>query len=175
MELVGRMMDGSISYADRGLEPVPSSLSISQDDKIERLENVPLFHACSQRQLRAVARIAGVFDAPAGTVLIRTGEAGEEFFLIVEGTAQVHVSAKKRIRLRPGDFFGEMSLIDGGPRSATVVAETPLRLLVIHRRHFETLLDKVPGITQTLLVTLCGRVRHAERGLDMSRRMTTRH
>jgi CRP/FNR family cyclic AMP-dependent transcriptional regulator len=170
VELIGRMMDGTISYGDRRLEPVPSSSSINQDDKMERLEAVPLFQGCTRQQLRAVARIAGVFDAPVDTVLIRAGEPGEEFFLIVEGTARVHVSARKRLRLSPGDFFGEMSLLDGGPRSATVVAETPLRLLVIRRRNFRTLLDKVPGMTQNLLVTLCRRVRQAERGWDVSRR-----
>jgi CRP/FNR family transcriptional regulator, cyclic AMP receptor protein len=170
MELVGRMLDGSIAYGDgRGLEPVPSGASINQSDKMERLEAVPLFQGCTQRQLRAIAKIAGVFDAPADTVLIRAGEPGEEFFLIVEGTARVHVSARKRLRLMPGDFFGEMSLLDGGPRSATVVAETPLRLLVIRRRNFQSLLQDVPGMTHSLLITLSRRVRHAERALDVSR------
>jgi CRP/FNR family transcriptional regulator, cyclic AMP receptor protein len=170
MELVGRMLDGTISYTEGGaLEPVPSASSINQSDKMERLEAVPLFQECTRHQLRAVARIAGLFDAPADTVLIRAGEPGEEFFLIVDGTARVHVSARKRLRLRSGDFFGEMSLLDGGPRSATVVAETALRLLVIRRRDFSTLLQKVPGMTQNLLVTLCRRVRQAERGLDVSR------
>ncbi len=175
MELVGRMMDGTISYGDRPeLEPVPSAASIKQDEKMERLEAVPLFSACTRRQLRAVARIADVFDAAAETALIRAGEPGEEFFLIVEGTARVHVSAKKRLRLRSGDFFGEMSLLDGEPRSATVVAETPLRLLVISRKNFSALLDEVPGMTQTLLATLSRRVRVAERALDMSRHASTR-
>jgi CRP-like cAMP-binding protein len=171
MELVSRMMDGTISYGDpRGLEPVPSAASIKQDDKIDRLEAVPLFQACTRRQLRAVARIAEIYDAAPGTVLIRAGEPGEEFFLIVEGTARVHVSAKKRLRLEPGDFFGEMSLLDGEPRSATVVADTSLRLLVIGRRNFAALLDKVPGMTLNLLATLSRRVRRAERALDISRR-----
>lgn len=170
MELVGRMMDGSIPYVDgRGLEPVPSTASINQSDKMERLEAVPLFQECTQRQLRAIAKIAGVFDAPVDTVLIRAGEPGDEFFLIVEGTARVHVTSRKRLRLRPGDFFGEMSLLDGEPRSATVVAETPLRMLVISRRNFQSLLEDVPGMTHNLLITLSRRVRHAERALDVSR------
>jgi CRP-like cAMP-binding protein len=169
MELVGRMMDGTISYTEGGtLEPVPSASSINQSEKMERLEAVPLFQECTRHQLRAVARIAGLFDAPADTVLIRAGESGEEFFLIVDGTARVHVSARKRLRLRP-ETFREMSLLDGGPRSATVVAETALRLLVIRRRDFSTLLQTVPGMTQSLLVTLCRRVRQAERRLDVSR------
>jgi len=174
MELIGRMLDGSISYGDPGLEPVPSAASIKQDEKMERLEGVPLFERCTRRELRAIARIAESFDAAAGTVLIRAGEPGEEFFLIVEGTARVHVSAKKRARLRAGDFFGEMSLLDGEPRSATVVAETAMRLLVISRRNFSGLLEKVPGMVQTLLATLSRRVRLGERALDMSRHASSR-
>jgi len=165
MELTGRMMDGSISYGDGGgLEPSPSGLR--QDDKIERLEEVTLFESCSRRQLKHVARIAETFDAPAGTVLARTGQPGEEFFLIVDGTARVDVSPNKTRQLRPGDYFGEMSLLDGEPRSATVIAETSLRMLVISRRNFTTLLAEVPALTQNLLVTLSKRVRQAESALD---------
>ena len=165
MELIGRMMDGSISYGEGGgLEP--SSSGLRQDDKIERLEEVAIFHSCSRRQLRHIARIADVFDAPAGTVLARTGEPGDEFFLLLEGTARVEVSPKTKRQLQPGAYFGEMSLLDGEPRSSTVVAETPLRLLVINRRNFFTLLAEVPGLTQNLLATLSKRVRQAEAGLE---------
>jgi CRP-like cAMP-binding protein len=161
MELIGRMMDGSISYGEHGpLEP--SSSGLRQDDKIDRLEEVALFQSCNRRQLRHVARIAEVFDAPAGAVLARVGEPGEEFFMILDGTARVEVSPKKQVQLRPADYFGEMSLLDGEPRSATVVAETPLRLLVINRRNFATLLSEVPGLTLNLLATLSKRVREAE-------------
>ena len=137
-----------------------------QEDKIERLKEVSLFEACSQRQLRSVARIARVFDVAAGTLLTRAGEPGDEFPLIIDGTARAEVSAQKHVLLHPGEFFGEMSLLDGGPRSATVVADTPLRLLVISRRHFTVLLKDVPGITETLLVTLSRRVRQAEDRAD---------
>ena len=163
MELIGRMMDGSIPYDPGGrLEPVSSGAGAKQEDKIERLKDVSILQGCSQRQLMSVARIARVFDVAAGTVLTRAGEPGDEFFLIIDGTARVEVSAEKQIPLRPGEFFGEMSLLDGGPRSATVVAATPIRVLVISRRHFSVLLKDVPGLTQTLLVTLSRRVRQAE-------------
>lgn len=163
MELISRMMDGSIPYEAEGrLEPVSSGLGAKQEDRIERLKEVPLFEGCSQRQLRSVAKIARVFDVAAGTVLTRAGEPGDEFFLILDGTARAEVSAEKQASLHPGEFFGEMSLLDGGPRSATVVADTPVRLLVISRRHFSMLLKEVPGLTQTLLVTLSRRVRQTE-------------
>ena len=168
MELVSRILEGSISYNDRG-EPVGRSYfggRVSQDDRIERLEEVNLLDGCSRRQLKAIAKISEVIEVPAGAVLARIGHPGEEFFLILDGHARVEVSPRKRSRLGPGQYFGEMSLLDGGPRSATVIAETPLRLLVIKRRDFSTLLREATDLTQNLLVTLSHRVRHAEAGLN---------
>jgi hypothetical protein len=166
-ELVSRMMDGSISYDPKArLEPVSSGATVKQGDKIERLKEDRIFEECSQRQLRSIARIARVFDAPAGTMLTRAGEPGDEFFLILDGTASVDVATEKRGPLRPGAFFGEMSLLDGGPRSATIVAETPVRLLVISRRNFFVLLKDVPGLNQSLLMTLSRRVRQAEESAE---------
>jgi hypothetical protein len=167
VELVSRMMDGSISYDPKArLEPVSPGAIVKQGDKIERLKEVRIFEECSQRQLRSIARIARVFDAPAGTMLTRADEPGDECFLILDGTASVDVATEKRGPLRPGAFFGEMSLLDGGPRSATIVAETPVRLLVISRRNFSMLLKEVPGLTQSLLVTLSRRVRQAEESAE---------
>ena len=157
--------DGSVSYL-HDLDPVPSRSALNQGDRIERLEDVTIFQGCSRRQLQALARITEEFDAPAGTILTRAGDPGEEFFLIVEGAARVEVSPNRRLRLQSGDYFGEMSLLDRQPRSATVVAETPIRLLVIDRRSFATLLDEVPGLIHRLLVALSRRVRNAERTLN---------
>jgi CRP-like cAMP-binding protein len=163
MELVSRILDGSIPYSLRGgalgrLFPG----RVSQDEKMKRLEEVPLLEGCSQRQLRSVARIAEVIEVPAGTVLARAGQSGDQFFLILDGSARVDVPPRKRAKLKPGDYFGEMSLLDGGPRSATVTADTPLRLLVIQRRDFATLLREAPDLTQSLLATLSRRARQAE-------------
>ena len=165
MELVSRILDGSIPYNDRG-EPLGRSFfggRVSQDD---RIEEVNLLAGCSRKRLRAIAKISEVIEVPAGTVLARLGDPGEEFFLILDGSAHVEVSPRKRSRLGPGQYFGEMSLLDGGPRSATVVADTPLRLLVIKRRNFSTLLREAPDLTQSLLATLSRRVRNAEAGLN---------
>jgi CRP-like cAMP-binding protein len=167
MEFVSRILDGSIPYSPRG-EPRGRSFfggRVSQDDKIERLEEVGLLAGCSRRQLRAIARISEVIEVPEGTVLARNGQPGDQFFLILDGSARVEVTSRKRSRLEPGQYFGEMSLLDGGPRSATVVADTPLRLLVIKRRDFATLLREAPEVTQSLLATLSRRVRVAEAGL----------
>jgi CRP-like cAMP-binding protein len=167
MEFVSRILDGSIPYSPRG-EPRGRSFfsgRVSQDDKIERLEEVGLLAGCSRRQLRAIARISEVIEVAEGTVLARNGQPGDQFFLILDGSARVEVTSRKRSRLEPGQYFGEMSLLDGGPRSATVVAATPLRLLVIKRRDFATLLREAPEVTQSLLATLSRRVRVAEAGL----------
>ena len=163
MEFVSRMMDAyDMNDTPR---PVLSGFRMRQDSKIERLQQVPMLQECTARQLREVARIAQVFEAPVGTVLTRVGEHGEEFFMILDGSARVEVPNGKRSQLRPGDFFGEMSLLDEGPRSATVTAETGIRLLVIRRRHFETLLREAPALTLKILATLSRRVRQLEQAV----------
>jgi CRP/FNR family cyclic AMP-dependent transcriptional regulator len=168
MELIGRMLEGSIPYSPKDALPRRGgpAFRLRQEDKIEHLGHVPLLAGCSRKQLRAVARIAEVREMPAGTVLTRTGEPGDEFFLILDGRVGVEVSSRKRIKLGPGEVFGEMSLLDGGPRSATVTAETPVRLLILRRRDFDVLLSKVPDLPRHLLVVLSRRLRQAEQALN---------
>lgn len=134
----------------------------AREEKISYLERVPIFEACSMRQLRAVADISKVVEVPERTVLTRQGEPGDEFFIIIDGAALVTLSMHKRHRLKPGEFFGEMSLLDGEPRSATVKAETDLRVLVINRVHFWQLLREVPELTQKMLLNLSRRIRDLE-------------
>jgi len=138
----------------------------AREEKIRLLERVPIFEGCSTRQLRAVADISKVVEVPERTVLTRQGEPGEEFFIIVDGTALVTLSMTRRHRLKPGEFFGEMSLLDGGPRSATVKAETDLRVLVINRAHFWELIRAVPELTQQMLVGLSRRLRELEKATN---------
>jgi CRP-like cAMP-binding protein len=165
MELVSRMMDGSIGPSDTGHAPSEAPGKLRQDDKMTYLQRVQLFESCSSRQLRAIARIADVQEVAAGAVLARAGDPGDRFFVIVDGAARIEVSPQKQSRISPGEFFGEMSLLDGEPRSATVTADTAMRLLVIQRRDFMTLLGEVPALTERILVTLCQRVRNAEKAL----------
>ena len=129
---------------------------------MRHLEDVPLLADCTQKQLRAISDISRVVEVPAGTSLTRAGQPGDEFFVILDGSAAVEKPGKKRVFLRPGDFFGEMSLLDGGPRSVTVRAATSLRVLVIDRKNFQGVLREVPDLTQKLLVTLSRRVRALE-------------
>ena len=151
MGLIGRMFE---------------TFRVSRDDKIKHLERVPIFEDCTMKQLRRIADISTIVEVPERTVLCRAGESGEEFFVLIDGTALVTLSPQRRGRISPGEFFGEMSLLDGEPRSATVKAETDLRLLVIDRSHFWALLREVPELTERILVTLSKRVRNTQRMLN---------
>jgi CRP/FNR family transcriptional regulator, cyclic AMP receptor protein len=164
MELIGRILDGSIPQDLREAlrRAEPSGSRVSHDEKMRHLEEVPLLADCTQKQLRAISDISRVVEVPAGTSLTRAGQPGDEFFVILDGSAAVEKPGKKRVFLRPGDFFGEMSLLDGGPRSVTVRAATSLRVLVIDRKNFQGVLREVPDLTEKLLVTLSRRVRALE-------------
>jgi len=167
MEIVSRMMDGSISYPPNEPRETPIVLGpkVGQDQKMGYLQRVPVLENCTKRQLRSISRIAAVLETPAGQVLARVGEPGDHFFFIIDGAARVEVPPQSH-RVGPGEFFGEMSLLDGGPRSATVVADTPVRLLLVHRRDFWKLLKEAPGLTEQILVTLSQRVRRAEKAVN---------
>ena len=167
MEFVSRMLDGSFGWDLRDLlRQGQESGKLPTDEKVRHLQKVDIFADCTKKQLKAVAAISKVFEAPAGTTLTRAGEPGEEFFFILDGSASVEVTRRKRVRLGPGEFFGEMSLLDGEPRSATVYAETDMRLLIILRRNFQTLLTEVPELTRSILLVLSRRLRDLERTLN---------
>ena len=127
----------------------------------ELLSRVPLFSGCSQREIAAIARAAKEVHRREGSVLARTGEPGVGFFLIVDGKADVLVNKRKRGTLGAGDFFGEISLLDGGPRSADVVAATDVDMLGLTAWVFRGVLEQYPSIAQKMLVTMAGRLRDA--------------
>ena len=139
--------------------------SCSRSDKVDLLRKIPLFSRLSQRQLNAVASHADGVQLRKGAVLAKQGGQGLEAIVIVDGRARVEGDGKAIAELGPGDVVGEMSVIDGKPRSATVIAETSMNLLVLHRRDFVSLLETVPGLQRKLLVTLCERVRRADQAL----------
>ena len=102
-------------------------------------------------------------EVPQGKVLIRQGNPGWECFVITEGRAKATMRGKRSASLGPGSFFGEMSLLDGGPRSATVTAETDMRLLVLSSRDFSALVDDVPQVGRRIMKGLAERLRESER------------
>ncbi len=132
--------------------PVPKQV-------LEGLASVPLFSACNNQELRRVAHLGTETLVPDGEVLAEQGKPGFEFCLILEGTVRCLIDAKLVAMLGAGDFFGEMALIDRGPRVATIVAEGPVKLLVFDAREFSTLLDTAPTIAKKVLQSFAARVR----------------
>jgi CRP/FNR family transcriptional regulator, cyclic AMP receptor protein len=129
-------------------------MALRKNSKIDLIAKVPLFSGCSKRELGGIAAIADEIDVRDGTTLIREGERGKEFFVIVEGTARVSRNGRKVNDLGPGDWAGEIALITDTPRTATVVATSPGRLLVVTDRAFRTVLEEVPSISIKLMKTL---------------------
>ena len=126
---------------------------------IEDLRNVPLFSACTKDELRAIVRLGTEAAVADGRVLTEQGKPGSEFFLIRSGHVRCLVDGKEVARMGPGDFFGEMALLDKGPRHATVIADGPTDLIVLDRREFSSLLDAAPSITKKLLYSFAARER----------------
>jgi CRP-like cAMP-binding protein len=130
-----------------------------RDAFTEHLAAVPLFSACSKKDLTVVARRAEDVKVEAGKELVREGAAGDQFFVILEGTAQVSRHGNKVAELGPGQFFGDLALLDRAPRNATVTALTPMELVVLGQREFSGLIDEVPGFAHKLLAGLAHRLR----------------
>ena len=135
----------------------------SRNAKVELLRGVSLFSACSNRELARIASLADEIEVPEGRVLIRQGEPGREFFVIVEGKAKVSARGKRAKTLGPGAGVGELSLLDQGPRSATVTAESDMYLLVLDSRSFSSLMSEVPSVTSKIFRVMAERLRAAER------------
>jgi CRP/FNR family cyclic AMP-dependent transcriptional regulator len=131
---------------------------LRRDAKIELIAEVPLFAKCSKREMAKIASVADELDIYAGKVLIREGQRGSEFFVLIDGNVDVTARGKWVRTLRSGEFFGEIALISDVPRTATVTASTPLHVLVITRRSFMRLLEESPQIQQKVLRTLADRV-----------------
>jgi CRP-like cAMP-binding protein len=128
----------------------------------DQLANVPLFSALSKRDLQRVAKASDEVAIEAGRTLVEQGRTGHEFFLILEGEAVVRRNNRKVATLGPGQYFGELAILDRGPRSASVVAETDMRVLVLGQREFVGVLDSIPGMSSKLLTTMAQRLREAD-------------
>jgi CRP-like cAMP-binding protein len=122
-----------------------------RDAKVELISRVPLFEHCSKRELAAIAAIADQVELPEGRVLVKEGELGREFFVLVDGTVEVRKGAQQLAMLRAGDFFGEIALVSNSPRMATVETVSRVRALVVSSRDFWTLLDESPRTQRKIL------------------------
>ena len=123
------------------------------------LSSVPLFAGCSKKELAAIARATDQIDVSDGATLTRQDESSCEAFVIMSGKAVVRRNGRKVGELGPGDAVGELGLFDRGPRTATVVAEGPVRALVIGPREFSALLSEVPSISRKLMETMSSTIR----------------
>ena len=135
-------------------------------DALDKLGSVPIFEGLTRRERDAVYRVSKEIEFEPGHAILEEGSSGVGFHLILDGEVDVIVHGRKRARLGPGDYFGEMSLLDGGPRSATVRTATPVRTLALTSWEFLPLLDKVPSIARKMLVELSRRLRSVEDSLQ---------
>ena len=126
------------------------------------LRNVALFSACTDKELELISTATTPVHVDAGTVMAREGLAGHEFIAIVEGRARVEIGGRIVAELGEGDFFGEVALLDGGPRTATVVAETDVVAEVIGQREFGHVVEQAPHMARSLLLGLARRLRAAD-------------
>ena len=135
-----------------------------KSEKIEMLRKVPLFADLSQRAIGQIADASGERKRPEGSIVALQGAPGLEMFVLLEGKAHVERDKKTLARLKEGDCFGEMSLIDYEPRNASVFAETDVTMLVIHTRTFQRLL-KEPSLSSAIMRVLSHRLRTASAAL----------
>jgi CRP/FNR family cyclic AMP-dependent transcriptional regulator len=130
----------------------------SRSDYLKHLASVPLFAALSNKDLQKLAKVSDEVTIEAGRVLVEQGTTGRECYVIVEGTAEVFRGDQSLATLGPGEAFGELALLDGGPRTASVRAATNLTVLVLGPREFGGILDEVPGIAHQIMANLAGRI-----------------
>jgi CRP/FNR family transcriptional regulator, cyclic AMP receptor protein len=130
----------------------------SQNVKVEALKRVPLFEGLSKKELVELARVTEDLQVGPGTVLCREGKIGREFFVIVDGEAEVTKSGKRLASRSGGDFVGEIALLSTKKRTATVAATTPLRCFILTQADFRRVLEENPGVQQKVMQALAERL-----------------
>lgn len=133
------------------------------DQRLAAIRTLRLFRACSQKELEQIVRLTDELTVPGGQRIVTEGESGREAFVIVDGIAKVVIGDRAVADLGPGHHFGELALLDGGLRTASVDAVTDMTLLVIHRPAFMGLLDEQPGLARRIMANMAGIIRDLER------------
>ncbi len=131
----------------------------------DKLATIELFAELSKKELKAVSRLMTTIDIKAGRQLMTEGEPGREFLIIVDGTATVRRSGRVLAQVGSGDFLGELAVIAGVPRTATVTADTAMTVSVLNRREFSALLDEQPRLARKVLVGAVKRLHDLDSGL----------
>ncbi len=150
------------SYPRRTAPRAPCVNEVTMDAKTKMLSRVPLFAGLGERALEQVAGLADEVDVAAGTTLTHEGATGGEFFIIIDGGVEITRAGGVLNTLGPGDFLGEIALVDGGPRTATARTTSASRLLVLASREFHTLLADQPEVRLGVLQALAARVRRLD-------------
>jgi CRP-like cAMP-binding protein len=132
---------------------------MARDEKIDLLRTVPLFAGLDEHELERVSALADIVDLPIDRALMSQGEQGREMFILVSGSARVDRDGQSLGERGPGEVLGEIALLDGGPRTATVTLTAPSRLLVVARREFHALMDEFPEIRLRVLEAVAHRLR----------------
>ncbi len=133
-------------------------MRLGKDGKVELIKKVPLFSKLSKKELEQVAHIADELDLPAGKLMAEEGDRGREFFVLLEGEADVTKGDKSINTMREGDFFGEIALVTQMPRTASVRATTDVRVLVVTERDFGSLMKHSPEVSRGVAEALAERV-----------------
>jgi CRP/FNR family cyclic AMP-dependent transcriptional regulator len=133
-----------------------------KDTHLDHLGSIPLFSALSRKELQRVARASDEVGVKEGHELVRQGEIGREMFVLVSGTATVKRNGRKIGTASPGNAIGELSLLDKGPRTATVTADSDCRVLVLGAREFAAVLDDLPGVAHKIMAALASRIRELD-------------
>lgn len=135
---------------------------------VAALHAVPLFDGFSRRQLNRLAGEAEVVVFEADRAIVEEGGAGEAMFVVLSGGARVTRGGRKVATLVPGDFFGELSALDGGPRTASIVSETPMELLRLYRHTLRRMIEEEPSLAMGLLEGLARRLRQVHPGAPVT-------
>ena len=133
-------------------------MPLRKNAKVELIRSVPLFSSCSKRELAEIASMADELDFPEGKTLIKEGESGREFFVLIEGTVEVRRKGRKLPTLGRADCIGEIALVLDVPRTATVATTSPVRALVLTRQSFRSLLEGSPQIQLKVIQSLAERL-----------------
>jgi CRP/FNR family transcriptional regulator, cyclic AMP receptor protein len=137
-------------------------MRVSKKRRLDLLGSVWLFERCSRRELDVLSSAATALQVPAGRTLAKQGELGREFVVIVDGKAEVTRDGTQIGVVGPGSFFGEMSLLDGKPRTATVTTVEPTHVLVMTAAAFNSVVATMPSVDRKMLMVLTDRLREIE-------------
>lgn len=132
---------------------------MARDEKLDLLHRIPLFGGLDQAHLERLGTLTEEVDVPAGKVLMRQGDLGDDLMIIYSGLVTVERNGERVNKLGPGEFFGEIALLQEGPRTATVTVETPAKVLVVGHREFHALMEEFPEVAAKVLLALAQRIR----------------